>query len=77
MDTWTPDKIKSFRQRLGLTQKAFGELVGVTRMYVIYLEKGVRTPGKTLCILFDCIKSKENEKGKVGDKRGKRHIQKG
>jgi DNA-binding XRE family transcriptional regulator len=77
MDKWTSDKIKELRLSLQLTQKKFANLIGVTDIYVVYLEKGVRTPGKTLCILFDCIKSKENEKGKVGDKRGKRHIQKG
>lgn len=73
MDTWTPDKIKSFRQRLGLTQKAFGELVGVTRMYVIYLEKGVRTPSKTLSILLSCME-KKMKKRKAGEKHGKGNL---
>lgn len=56
MNKWTPERIKKLRTRLNLTQKAFGELVGVTSVYVSYLEKGeVKTPGKTLCILLDCI----------------------
>jgi DNA-binding XRE family transcriptional regulator len=68
MDTWTPEKIKELRARLNLTQEAFGHLAGITRIYVNYLEKGVKRPSKTLCILFDCISKKhenENEKGGV------------
>ena len=73
---WTPDKIKELRQALNLSQQAFGAMVGVTREYVNKMEKGVRTPGKTMCILFDYIQRDENEKRKESGKRGKskRHI---
>ena len=54
-----------------LTQKAFSERIGVTREYVNYLEKGVKTPSRMLCILMDYIQRDENEKGKGGGKRGK------
>jgi len=42
MKKWTPEEIRGLRDSLGLTQQAFGEVVGVTREYVNYLEKGVR-----------------------------------
>ncbi len=58
---------------MNLSQKAFGELLGVTRNYIYYLEKGVKEPSKTLKLLLDCI---EKEKGKEVKKHGKasRHI---
>lgn len=51
---------------MNLSQKAFGELLGVTRNYIYYLEKGVKEPSKTLKLLLDCI---EKEKGKGGEKK--------
>ena len=65
---WTPEKIKELRQSLNLSQQAFGALVGVTREYVNYLEKEVRKPSKTLCILLDCISKKRERKRKGGGK---------
>ncbi len=55
MSQWTPKDIKKLRQEFSLSQKAFGELIGVTDRYVIYLEKGVRNPSKTMQILLDYI----------------------
>lgn len=69
---WTPNKIKELRQSLKLSQQAFGALIGVTREYVNKLESEVRTPGKTLQILLDCIKMK-NEKGKESGSHGKKN----
>ena len=68
MIRWTPNRIKELRQSLKLSQQAFGTLIGVTREYVNKLEKEVRTPGKTLCIFFDCMerKTKRKESGKNG-----------
>lgn len=80
MKEWTPKEIRSLRQALKLSQKAFGDLIGVTRNFIYYLEKGVRTPTKPFRLLLECIEEKylkENEKGKESDKKhGKRHIQK-
>jgi len=61
---WTNEEIKDFRKRLGLYQKDFAEMIGVTRLYVVYLEKGVRRPSKTLRILFDILEKQENKKTK-------------
>lgn len=59
---WTPEQIKSLRKSLGLYQKDFAPMIGVTERYVIYLEKGVKQPSKTLKILLSMID--EKEKGK-------------
>lgn len=59
---WTPEEIKKFRNRLGLYQKNFALMIGVTERYVIYLEKGVRQASKTLKILLSMME--EQEKGK-------------
>ena len=55
MNQWAPENIKKLRQELSISQKAFGELIGVTARYVIYLEQGVRNPSKTMQILMDYI----------------------
>ena len=75
MKQWTPEQISAFRKRLNLYQKDFALLLRVTREYIVYLEKGVRTPSDTMRALLDCLEGKENEKGKESVKHGKRHIQ--
>lgn len=71
MKTWTPEEIKEFRKRLGLYQKDFGQLIGVTMRYVIYLEQGVRQPSKTLKILLSMMEEHGNENGKEVQNHGK------
>jgi DNA-binding transcriptional regulator YiaG len=71
MKQWAPEEIKLFRKQLGLYQKDFAEMIGVTRVYVIYLEKGVRRPSKTMKKLLDIMEQQENEreKGRYGNGR--------
>jgi len=69
---WTPAKIKELRTSLRLSQLAFGLKVGVTREYVNKIEKGVKTPSKTLCILMEYIQSHGTEMKKEGDDYGKK-----
>jgi len=64
MKEWTPKKIEELRQILNLSQTAFGDLLGITRIYVYYLEKGVKKPSKTLRLLLDCVEAKLKRKGK-------------
>lgn len=64
---WTPEEIKELRKRLGLYQKDYALMIGVTERYVIYLEKGVKQPSKTLKILLTMIEEKENGKEKEND----------
>ncbi len=74
MNIWTPEQIKVLRQSLQLTQKKFSVLIGVTDIYVNYLEKGVKRPSKILCLLLDRIQKEfeENEKGKEDTLHGKK-----
>jgi DNA-binding transcriptional regulator YiaG len=61
MKTWEPGDIKKLRDKLELSQAAFGVHLGVSGNYVHLLEKGVRTPGKTLRLLLDCIEKEQSE----------------
>jgi DNA-binding transcriptional regulator YiaG len=61
MKNWKPKEIKEFRKQSGLYQKDFAYKIGVTERYVIYLEKGVRKPSKTLKILLSIMEEKENQ----------------
>jgi DNA-binding transcriptional regulator YiaG len=62
MKKWKPKDIVRLRKELQLSQTMLGERLGVSRMHVYYLERGVRKPSKTLCILLDCIERKEVKK---------------
>jgi DNA-binding XRE family transcriptional regulator len=64
--TWTPEKVRSLRDQHKLSKRALGELVGVSTNFIYYLEKGVRNPSKTLCLLLDRIEKEleENDKEK-------------
>lgn len=42
------NKIKYIRQRLGLSQQAFGEKIGLTRSYICLLEQGKRSIGRNV-----------------------------
>ena len=64
MKKWTPKEIRAFREKCGLSQYAFADLLGVTRIYIYLLERGDRTPGKTLKILLDLLEGQEKQKTK-------------
>jgi DNA-binding transcriptional regulator YiaG len=59
MQIWTPEEIKSFRLSLKLSQTELAKRLGVTQNYIHMLEKGIKTPSDTLCLLLNCVK-KEN-----------------
>jgi DNA-binding transcriptional regulator YiaG len=74
MKDWLPEDIKAFRKRHDLYQREFAELLGVTREYLVYLERGVKKPGKTLKLFLECL---EREfKRKEVKKRGDGNLQK-
>lgn len=81
MKEWTSEEVKAFRERLNLYQKDMAPLLGVTREYVNYLEKGVKRPSKTLKLLLDFMeqevnrKEKEKRKGEKEHGKNKRHLQ--
>ena len=76
MKAWNSEEIQQLRETYNLYQRELAELLGVTRIYVNYLERGVKRPGKTLRLLLNCIEKtlKEKEKGKEVRKYGKRNL---
>ena len=64
MKAWTPEEIKDFRKRRNLYQKDLALLLRVTIQYVCNLEKGVRTPSKTMKALLDCLERETTKKRK-------------
>lgn len=69
MKDWTPEEIRHLRHSIGLTQRKFADLLGVTEQFIYYLERGMRTPKKPFKLLLDCIEEKQLKKRKVGEKR--------
>jgi len=63
MKNWTPKEIKTLREKHNLSQPAFGSLLGVTGNYVYLMEKGVRTPSKTIKLLLSRIEQEFKRKG--------------
>src|SRR3989338_6353471 len=63
MKKWTPKEIRAYRKKRELSQRAFGESLGVVQNYIYLLERGARTPGKTLKILT-YLKDRRNRKRK-------------
>jgi hypothetical protein len=53
-----------------MNQSDFGLMIGVTQVYMSYLEKGVRQPGKTLKLFLDCLEREHERKKKGGKKNG-------
>ena len=63
MKIWQSADIKKLRTQYRLSQKALGELLGVSRNYIYYLERGERIPSKTLMLLLDYVSEKLKEQG--------------
>lgn len=66
MREWTGDNIRDLRELMELSRANFSTLLGVTRTYVMLLEKGVKTPSKTLQLLLnyvekDLVEQKQKE----------------
>ncbi len=67
MKQWTPEEIKDFRHRHSLYQKQLADLLGVTERYIIYLEKGVKKPSRTITLFLNCLEKQM----KLGKEKGK------
>lgn len=52
---WTGKEIKALRDRLALTQAAFGVRLGVSGNYVWMMEADQKVPSPSLRLLLDCI----------------------
>jgi DNA-binding transcriptional regulator YiaG len=66
MKKWTPKEIIAFRKKCELSQRAFGESLGVVKNYIYYLERGERIPSKTLRILLSLLEEKQKAKKERG-----------
>lgn len=54
--TWTPERIRALRKRLGLRQEEMAERLGYSRQQTISeLEKGLYPPGPQACIILDLL----------------------
>ena len=53
---WTAEKIRTLSKSLDLSQKAFGQRLGVMENYNYLLEAGRKTPSGILERLLDCVK---------------------
>lgn len=73
---WKPEEIKAFRSSLGLSQLKMGELLGVSKDYIFMLEKGLRTPGKSLCLLMERIKAEKGGRVPGMSPRAKKRVRK-
>jgi len=76
---WTPDAIRNFKDRHGLTGASMAEILGCNRSYVFLLMKGQKTPSDMLCRLLDCLyekmtteTGKEKARGKAEENLPKR-----
>ena len=63
MKDWTSADLKKLRKKYKLSQKALGNLIGVTEQYVYYLERGMRTTGKPLKLLLNYVEADLKKKG--------------
>ena len=61
---WTPEAIKDFKERHGLTGNSMAATLGVTRSYVFQLMNGYKTPSETIKRLLNCLDEKTTETGK-------------
>ena len=64
MKEWTSNQIKELRGKHKITQRALGDLLGVTTNYIYLLEKGVKQPSQTLQRLLDCFEEKLQREGR-------------
>jgi DNA-binding XRE family transcriptional regulator len=63
MESWKPEDIKRLKNKYSLSQRTLGDLLGVSRNYIYYLERGEKTPSKSLKLLLDCVEEKLSKKG--------------
>jgi DNA-binding transcriptional regulator YiaG len=67
MKDWTPQEIRELRLTYKLSKTKLGELLGVSKNYIYFLEKEARRPSKTLKLLLDYVEkdlTEKNEKEK-------------
>jgi DNA-binding transcriptional regulator YiaG len=63
MEAMKPIEIADLRRNFRLTRKALGDLLGVSGHYIYYLERGMKTPSKTLLFLLHYVMKDLQKKG--------------
>jgi len=58
MKPWRPEDITNLKKKYSLSQRSLGNLLGVSRNYIYYLERGEKRPSKTIKLLLDCVEEK-------------------
>jgi transcriptional regulator with XRE-family HTH domain len=58
MKKWTSRELKTLRKKYKLSQRALGDLLGVSEQHIYYLERGARIPSETLKLLLVCVEEK-------------------
>lgn len=69
MRDWTPEEIRELRKTYKLSKAKLAELTGVSKNYIYYLEKGVKTPGKTLKLVLGYVENDLRAKGYEEERR--------
>lgn len=70
MSDWTPEDIKALRKRFGLTQTDLAEMLGVSSLYVSFLERNAKTPSKTIKLLLHYIEKEFIQIERESEKKG-------
>lgn len=52
---WGPHEVRALRERLGVSQRVFAELVGISKVLAAHWEYGARKPARIACRLLDKI----------------------
>jgi DNA-binding XRE family transcriptional regulator len=60
---WKPKEITRLKEKYNLSQRTLGNLLGVSRNYIYYLERGEKRPSMTLKLLLDCVEEKLKKGG--------------
>ena len=65
-------RIKEVRNRMGMTQTQFGNLIGLTQPSMAYIETGANKPSNKVCrfveligLCFDLVNAERIKKGKI------------
>lgn len=75
-------RIKEVRNRIGMTQTQFGNLIGLTQPSMAYIETGANNPSNKLCkfvdligLCYDLVNAERIKKGKIHSRSACKNIE--
>ena len=74
MKKWLPKDIKKLRKKYKLSQQKLAGFLGVTALYISFLERGSKVPSKTLQILLGFTEEKLKKGDSIKYGKTKRHL---